>query len=149
MIKLLAHWAGHGHRICLSLVPDLVTCPPLVLYCSLILFAWFRPQNWRLAAHVLSAASDHHPLCLYLFCDVTGTQADGKQETVWSEEGPRDLQLQRRGSLYIYVLWGQWSAGHIHFSAERFSTELRVMSNTTLLLPSWSLACKWHPPLTW
>lgn len=74
----------------------------------LIFLRWdFRPQDKRLAAHVVSTAANHYHSLVHLLCDVTGTQINGEQEAVRTEAGPHRLQLWRRGLFSLHVLRGK------------------------------------------
>lgn len=68
----------------------------------------FRPQDRRLAAHVVSTATNHHYCFVHLLCEVTGAQINGEQEAVWTEGGSHRLQFQRRGFFSLHVLRGNY-----------------------------------------
>lgn len=79
----------------------------------------FRPQDRRLAAHVISTATNHYYCSVHLLCDVTGAQINGEQEAVRAEAGPHRLQFQRGGLFALHVLRGNRLASRSARSCSR------------------------------
>lgn len=75
--------------------------------CALTSYFPFRSKSWRLAAHVLASATNHHPGTLCLFCHFSGTKVHGESKALWTQESDDNIQFFHSTLFYVYMLWGK------------------------------------------